>query len=448
MSTFDCNSAPACCAPQTLSIDNSTGYLTISDGNSIFLGTVIDNLGIKTPVIDFFLNGTELNLVYTDDSGAIQTKIVDLSSLIEGGSFTVQNTATINPNYLAGVLSADVNVSATLLNAIQIRSDGLFVPTFIQTPITATNTSTLQLLATGLNGTNLAGNVLISSSLGNTIQILGDGLFVPNNADTIIGGSGITVIQSGNTVTISANPTSQVPISVNDSSTIHFNSSGSFGTTITANVKVSAAANNAVVVNSDGIYVPASSVTQFTCANARLCFAVTAPLTYDSSTGVFGITQATTASDGFLSQTDYNTFNNKIGSGTSLGTGIPVFAGQVGTVLTFNSLVAGPNVTITSAAGNITISAVVPPPQQTFVLDFIVGDGGAFTPVNGATTFSPTGNPLAGKTILGFWIEGIKVAAVPRGGINVSFTFTQSTGAVVLTNATFTTGSSYSFIYT
>jgi len=37
----------------------------------------------------------------------------------------------------------------------------------------------------------------------------------------------------------------------------------------------------------------------------------TAPITYNSSTGAIGITQATTSTNGYLSNTDWNTFNNK-----------------------------------------------------------------------------------------------------------------------------------------
>jgi len=40
-------------------------------------------------------------------------------------------------------------------------------------------------------------------------------------------------------------------------------------------------------------------------------FSATAPLSYNSSTGVFSISQSGSGSNGFLSSTDWNTFNNK-----------------------------------------------------------------------------------------------------------------------------------------
>jgi collagen type VII alpha len=50
----------------------------------------------------------------------------------------------------------------------------------------------------------------------------------------------------------------------------------------------------------------------YTDARARTALSVSGtPLTYNSSTGVFGINQANTTTDGYLSSTDWNTFNGK-----------------------------------------------------------------------------------------------------------------------------------------
>lgn len=50
----------------------------------------------------------------------------------------------------------------------------------------------------------------------------------------------------------------------------------------------------------------------FTTARARTAIATpSAPLSYNSTTGVFSISQATTTTDGYLSSTNWNTFNNK-----------------------------------------------------------------------------------------------------------------------------------------
>jgi hypothetical protein len=55
----------------------------------------------------------------------------------------------------------------------------------------------------------------------------------------------------------------------------------------------------------------------FTDARARAAISSTAPVSYSASTGVISMAAATTSNDGYLSSTDWNTFNNKYGSGSS-----------------------------------------------------------------------------------------------------------------------------------
>jgi hypothetical protein len=54
-----------------------------------------------------------------------------------------------------------------------------------------------------------------------------------------------------------------------------------------------------------------STITQYTDVLARAALSVTAPLTYNSSTGVFNINQSSSTVSGWLSFTDWNTFNGK-----------------------------------------------------------------------------------------------------------------------------------------
>lgn len=49
----------------------------------------------------------------------------------------------------------------------------------------------------------------------------------------------------------------------------------------------------------------------YTDVRSRAALSVTAPVTYNSSTGAFAITQSTASTNGYLSSTDWNTFNNK-----------------------------------------------------------------------------------------------------------------------------------------
>lgn len=95
----------------------------------------------------------------------------------------------------------------------------------------------------------------------------------------------------------------------------------------------------------------------------------TSPISYNNSTGVISISQASTSTNGYLSSTDWNTFNNKQPAGSyvvlnsSLGTpssgtltnctGLP-YSGLTGTVPTWNQNTTGTasNVTGTVAIAN------------------------------------------------------------------------------------------------
>ena len=61
-------------------------------------------------------------------------------------------------------------------------------------------------------------------------------------------------------------------------------------------------------------------------------FSATAPLSYNSTTGVFAIAQSTTSTNGYLSSTDWNTFNGK--QNQISGTG---FVKATGTTITFDN---------------------------------------------------------------------------------------------------------------
>jgi trimeric autotransporter adhesin len=69
----------------------------------------------------------------------------------------------------------------------------------------------------------------------------------------------------------------------------------------------------------------------YTDERARAAVSATAPLTYSSATGVFGINQSGTSTDGYLSSTDWNTFNNKLTPALTSGY---IFVGNVSNVAT------------------------------------------------------------------------------------------------------------------
>lgn len=88
--------------------------------------------------------------------------------------------------------------------------------------------------------------------------------------------------------------------------------------------------NTAVVPESGNLY--------FTTARARTSLSATTPVAYNSSTGVISMPAATTGVNGYLTSTDWNTFNGKLGSLNTLTGSSQTFAvGSAGTDFAISS---------------------------------------------------------------------------------------------------------------
>jgi hypothetical protein len=170
----------------------------------------------------------------------------------------------------------------------------------------------------------------------------GEGLYInktsgSGNAATIIGTlNATTLVKSGGTSSQFLKADGSV-----DSSAYITLTSLSAGTGISYN-------------NTTGVIT--STITQYTDALARAALSVTAPLTYNSSTGVFNINQSSSTVSGWLSFTDWNTFNDKA-STASLANYLPLAGGTLTGQLVINRAsgnglqVASDNVVITAATG-------------------------------------------------------------------------------------------------
>jgi hypothetical protein len=231
----------------------------------------------------------------------------------------------------------------------------------------------------------------------------------------------------------------------------------------------------------------------YTDARVRLALSVSAPLTYDNTTGQFGIQVANTSQSGYLTSTDWNTFNNKQASGhyitdltgeaTATGPGIatvtlsnPAVTGKVltgvnitgGTVVAtdtilqafgkvqnqINSLIGGsiyqgvwnaatntPTLTsgvgtdgyyyITNVAGNTNLDGI----SDWHVGDWAIFHGGVWQQVD---------NTDAVVSVNGYTGAVSLVSSdIPEGATNLYFTNTRARQAISLT----TTGSSGAATY-
>ena len=97
----------------------------------------------------------------------------------------------------------------------------------------------------------------------------------------------------------------------------------------------------------------------YTDTDARAAISSTAPVSYSSSTGVISMAAASTSANGYLSSTDWNTFNNKYATGGALGTPSSgtltnctgyTYANLSGTVPTWNQNTTGNAATATNAS--------------------------------------------------------------------------------------------------
>ena len=148
----------------------------------------------------------------------------------------------------------------------------------------------------------------------------------------------------------------------------------------------------------------------------------TAPLSYNNTTGVFSISQATTSTNGYLSSTDWNTFNNKQSALTNPVTGsgttnyIPKFTGasaignsiisesgttiSVSGALTSTGTITGNGVSIgasdiRSSSGTLTLGGSSEVVRLTSTSNVLIGtttDAGYKLDVSGTGRFSGTLN--------------------------------------------------------
>jgi len=106
----------------------------------------------------------------------------------------------------------------------------------------------------------------------------------------------------------------------------------------------------AVVLDTDDIQELASPTNRwFTDTRARAAVSASSPLAYNSGTGVFSIPAATSSQNGYLTSTDWTTFNNKLSPATASSTYLPLVLSTTAKSVDIN----GQQFTISGSTGGV-----------------------------------------------------------------------------------------------
>lgn len=265
-------------------------------------------------------------------------------------------------------LVGNVRISNSSGNTIVLNPDGLYVavPTITETLLTVIASPTIKLSLSGISSHTLRADVNVSTQPNNAITVTSTGLYVaPNMSNTYTDAQARNAI-SANFPIIYNSITGLIGINLATSSSAGYLSSGDW-TKFNSKEPAVPLGTTAQYYRGDKTWqllnttvVPEGTNQYFTAIRARNSVSSIAPLTYNAVTGVFGIVLATVGSDGYLSSSNWNTFNTKVTSGVSLAS---VNAQNVykdknaSNILEFRGIRAGLGVTLALVSDDIVINA-------------------------------------------------------------------------------------------
>lgn len=266
------------------------------------------NLALNNNTGDLAItSGNDVNLVQAIQNFGIKTPVVDFS--ISG------NVISLFYKDATGLMQVkQVTLPPAAMGATA--------------PISVASTSSiLSSIALGV----ITSSVKVSATNGNSLVINADGLYVPTP---------VTVIQ------VEASPSITVTYQA-----------GIIG----AVANISAQSGNTLTVVSDGLYVPPNTLTT---SQIRNVISATAPVAYDLTTGIISMAQSNSSTNGWLSATDWNTFNNKLSGATSVSslTTVPTLAGVSAGIVQTRGIAAGAGIAVNLLTQDIIVSTTATVP--------------------------------------------------------------------------------------
>lgn len=290
----------------------------------------------------------------TGDLGISQGNVVNLVTAIQ--RFSIR-TPVVDFKLIGNTLELYYTDAA---GNLQVKIVQLPIPAANSAGITVVTTSTIA--PTLINGV-ISSNVRISQVAGNLISINSDGIFANFAQDSLI---------------------------TTDTSSVTFG--GTAGHNLTASVVISPDAGNALTLHSNGLYTTGGGA--ISPSAVRALISGTSPILYDNTTGIVSIQTATTSTNGAVTSTDWNTFNNKISNIVNIGSSIAtnlvkdITSSNIAEVY---GLLAGNGIGINTSGGNVVISTTATVP--------VVNAG---PPITINTAISGTTATLAGSAAVSF----------------------------------------------
>jgi hypothetical protein len=307
------------------------------------------------PVI-FRADDIESARIASDGKWLIGTATNDNVNLVQINGSVIATTLKKSGGTSIQFLKADGSVTSITSSATGLtytNTTGVFTLTagyVIPTTTSSTNWDTAYTnRITSLTTTGSSGNATLISNVLNIPTVTLSGIGGQPISANLTSLSGLSYV-SGSFVKMTASGTFTL-----DTNTYYLASNPSSFISLTA---LSSSATGLTYTNTTGVFsltagyvIPTTtSATNWDTAYTNRVTSATAPLNITSN--VISISQATTSTNGFLSSTDWNTFNNKTsntGTVTSVsGTGTVSGLTLTGTVTTTGSLTLGGTLTLTS----------------------------------------------------------------------------------------------------
>lgn len=327
----------------TLNAATTGGTITsFSSGNLSPLFTTSVTNPTTTPALSFSLNSQSQNLIFAspvNTSGTPTFRSLAKADLPSTGVYNDQsNTYTSGSKQIfsASGLYADIRLTGNSTDPSTLSNGDIWYNTTSNQFKYRANGTTR--IFANLDEAQTFTNKTISGST-NTLTNIGNSSLTNSTIGLTLGTSGSDVNVSGTPASLGSSITLNIPSasatnrglltaadwtafnnklnSIDTTSITNFylkvRSLLSAGAGITYNNNTGVITNSGVTSlnnNTGALTMDTGYISNF-YSKVRSLHTVTAPLTYNSSTGVIGITQASSSTNGYLSSTDWNTFNNK-----------------------------------------------------------------------------------------------------------------------------------------